>query len=284
MKKIIIFSFIFIFLFSVKQNQTLSQSKEIDFGDGTSKTLTSKAWKALEEKNYEAVLAYTSECMKRYGRIALQQQQSLTKMPEEKNEIFAQWALNDVATCLFIRGKALIAMGNKKEAKKAFNTIIKKLPFAQCWDPQGWFWKVADAAKDQMLFIEKNIEITDYKSSSLISNAWQKFNSKDYESAIIYAKKCIELYEKEALKQQSELKGFLPKEKAFDAWALNDVGTAYFIIGESLTKQGKYKEAYEAFKTLSEKFKYSQCWDPNGWFWKPAKEARKRMQKLRSMH
>ena len=173
-------------------------------------------------------------------------------------------------------------MGNKKEAKKAFNTIIKKLPYAQCWDPQGWFWNVADAAKDQLLLIDKGVKIENYTSESLVSSAWAKLGEKDYDSAIVFAKKCINLYEKEALKQQEKLKGFLPKSKAHDPWALNDVATAYFIMGEAYFKKGEYEKAYEAYKHIVEKLKYAQCWDPQGWFWKVADGAKKKMKKAKA--
>ena len=39
----------------------------LDFGDGTSETLTSKAWDALNDKNYVAAIAYAQTCIERYG-------------------------------------------------------------------------------------------------------------------------------------------------------------------------------------------------------------------------
>ncbi|MCK5214211.1 MAG: hypothetical protein KAR05_02515 [Candidatus Omnitrophica bacterium] len=51
------------------------------------------------------------------------------------------WALNDVATCLFIKGKALIDLNKTEEAKEVFNTLVKEYKYGQSWDSKGWFWK-----------------------------------------------------------------------------------------------------------------------------------------------
>ena len=50
----------------------------------------------------------------------------------------------------FIKGEAYIAEQKYKEAKKVFRIIIRKYRFAQCWDPAGWFWKVAEAAEKRI--------------------------------------------------------------------------------------------------------------------------------------
>ncbi|MBE7159385.1 MAG: beta-glucanase precursor, partial [Rhodospirillales bacterium] len=66
----------------------------------------------------------------------------------------AQWALNDVGTCYFIKGQALESQGKKKDAVAAFKYLSDNLAFAQCWDPKGWFWKPADAARDKTKKLE----------------------------------------------------------------------------------------------------------------------------------
>ena len=70
------------------------------------------------------------------------------------------------------------------------------------------------------------------------------------------------------------------KDKIFNFWALNDVGTALYIKGEALRKAGKNKEAREAYKKLVDEFFYAQCWDPKGWFWKPAEAAQQAIDDL----
>ena len=65
------------------------------------------------------------------------------------------------------------------------------------------------------------------------------------------------------------------KDNIFQYWALNDVGTALFILGEAYRNAGQYEEAAQAYKKLINEYFYAQCWDPKGWFWKPAEAAEK---------
>lgn len=263
---------------------TTAGAREYDFGDMTSQTLTTNAWQAKDVKDYDAVFAYTNKCIELYKGKALVMQASLTDYAAKGTE-FDYWALNDVGTCYFIKGLALQEQGKLEEAKEFFNTIMKDFSYAQCWDPKGWFWKPAQGAKDQLKLIElkeqgKEYDFGDYTSMTLTVNAWGALDKKDYTGVEVYARKCIDLYEAEALKQQAGLTEFLPKEQAFNVWALNDVGTCYYILGEALLIQAKYKEAKNAYSTIIDKFSFAQCWDPRGWFWKPAVGARGKINKI----
>jgi hypothetical protein len=44
-------------------------------------------------------------------------------------------------------GEALMKMGRPEEALKEFEYVIQTYPYAQCWDPKGWFWKVAEVSR-----------------------------------------------------------------------------------------------------------------------------------------
>ena len=274
-------------------------AREYNYGDFSSQQLTGKAWEALESKDYDAVYAYTNKCISLYSGKAKAMEAKLDDFAPKGTE-FDYWALNDVATCYLVKGNALLEQGKIAEAKDAYNTIIKEYGYGQCWDPKGWFWKPAEAAKDKIDLValeEKSgtkYDFGDYTSMTLTVNAWGALEKKDYSGVVVYTNKCAQLYESEALKQQGELKEYLPKDKAFNAWALNDVGTCYFIQGEGLmadgeqlTAQGKtaeakekYKQSKDAYKTIIDKFSFSQCWDPRGWFWKPAVAARGKINKL----
>ncbi|MBI4597239.1 MAG: tetratricopeptide repeat protein [Candidatus Omnitrophica bacterium] len=257
-----------------------ASAAEYDFGDFSSETLATKAWQALEKGEYAAVEAYTGKCISLYESKAEEQSASLTDFaPKEK--AFTYWALNDVATSYFILGKAQLAQGKVEEAKKSFNTVIQKFPFAQCWDPQGWFWKVASASSDRLTTIGTSYNFGDYTSQTLTTKAWEALTAKDFKGVELYTKKCIELYEGEAKKQQASLTEFAPKDKAFNYWALNDVATCYFIAGEALMEQKKHKEAKAAFERVVNDFRFAQCWDPKGWFWKVETGSRGRINKLR---
>lgn len=261
--------------------QQAQQVKEYDFGDFTSSVLTNKAWEALDSRDYDAVLAYTDKCISLYLERAKNQQDSLADFAPPE-EAFDYWALNDVGTCYFIKGKALKAQGKLNEAKEVFEKIINELGFSQCWDPDGWFWKVAEAANDMLNTLGTEYDFGDYTSQTLTVKAWKALDNKDYRGVEIYTKKCIELYSKEAEKQQSSLSDYAPKEKAFNYWALNDVATCHFILGEALMSQKDLKVAEAQFRTVVDKYSFAQCWDPKGWFWKVAVGSRGRLNKLKA--
>jgi tetratricopeptide (TPR) repeat protein len=256
-------------------------AQQYDFGDKSSKTLTGKAWDALKAKDANAVVAYVDECVKNFKTKALEQQASLTDFPP-KETTFDYWALNDVGTCLFIKGMALKEQGNTEAAKKAFSEAAA-MKFAQCWDPeQEAFWKVAEGAEDQIIAMEQGLDFGNYTSETLTVKAWEALGAQNHDAVIAYTRKCIKLYSKEADRMQAELKDYAAKENAFNYWALNDVGTCYFIMGEAYMAKKENAKALEAYKTVVDKYSFSQCWDPKGWFWKPAVAARGKVNKIQA--
>ncbi len=118
----------------------------VDFGDSSSSFLTTKAWEAYNKKDYKTALGFAEQCIKMYKEVALWQQKSLTRYPQKK-DIPKYWALNDVATCCFIAGKSCQKLKDRVQAREYFNFVKKDLYYGSCWDPQGWYWKVADALK-----------------------------------------------------------------------------------------------------------------------------------------
>jgi tetratricopeptide (TPR) repeat protein len=152
-----------------------------------------------------------------------------------------------VATCYFILGQARLAQGRVKDAQQAFRTVIDRFPYAQAWDPKGWFWKVAQGASDKLTTIGTAYDFGDYTSQTLTTKAWEALAKSDTKGVELFTKKCIELYEKDAKEQQASLTEFPPKDKTFNYWALNDVATCYFILGESLMAQNRHQEAKAAF-------------------------------------
>lgn len=126
---------------------------EIDFGDHGSATLTEKAWNSLASQDVDAVLAYADKCISLYEAEAKTMQASLTAFPssEPKEETTRYWALNDVGTCYFIKGQALLIRSDRQGAKAAFEKCANEFGYSQCWDPKGWFWKPADAARQKLV-------------------------------------------------------------------------------------------------------------------------------------
>ncbi|MFG0254175.1 MAG: tetratricopeptide repeat protein [Rhodopirellula sp. JB053] len=131
-------------------------AKSLDFGDYSSSTLTTKGWDAYNAKKYKVAVAYAKECIDRYGKeaVAMQNELDAPVPSSDKDAVQSKWALNDVGTCYFIMGQAFEKLEQTDEAIKVYKKLLKDVPFAQCWDPQGWFWKPADAAKKQVKILE----------------------------------------------------------------------------------------------------------------------------------
>ncbi len=81
----------------------------------------------------------------------------------------------------------------------------------------------------------------DFKSSTLTSKAWAALQANNLDLVKAYTQKCISSFEKQALDMQKGITAPVDtsdKEKVFANWALNDVGTCYFILGSALEKSG----------------------------------------------
>jgi len=81
-----------------------------------------------------------------YKEAAIWQQKGLLKY-SKKEEIPKYWALNDVGTCSFIAFKSCQKLNRNKEAKDYSVFVKEHLSYASCWDPKGWYWKIADGLK-----------------------------------------------------------------------------------------------------------------------------------------
>jgi hypothetical protein len=127
----------------------------------------------------------------------------------------------------------------------------------------------------------KELDFGDHKSETITVKAWGALGAENHDEAIAYADKCIELHGAAALKMQATLKAYASDSEASEHWALNDVGTCYFIKAKALTASGKEKDAKKAYTYLAEKLKFSQCWDPQGWYWFPAEAATEALDELK---
>ena len=116
--------------------------------------LINKAWAVhgiKDEEHYKLTLEYTKQIIDLYKDQADKQQSFLKRFPESKNEIGSAQSLNDVGTAYFIQGECYRDQVKNEEAIKAFKIVMYQYCFAQAWDPRGWFWKVALAAKESIV-------------------------------------------------------------------------------------------------------------------------------------
>jgi tetratricopeptide (TPR) repeat protein len=124
-------------------------------------------------------------------------------------------------------------------------------------------------------------------SEEFVTAAWNAYSQNDFAKAIELSQECIDRWESDAIKQQSAFTQAPSNGKVTDDekkiifanWALNDVGTAYFIKALSLEKLGKTADAKDAYNQVIA-LSYARCWDPQGFFWSPAEAASKNLAKL----
>ena len=129
-------------------------------GDTTA-DLTAQLFPAYEAKNYPKALACSFELERRWSVEATQQQGEkqasdcrYTPDPNDRAafDSFWQkyWALNDVATGLFMRAEIFRIQGKCQEAKAIYTRVMNEYPCAFAWDRSngGFFWNVADGARN----------------------------------------------------------------------------------------------------------------------------------------
>ncbi|TRZ50417.1 hypothetical protein D4Q80_00320 [bacterium] len=136
-------------------NAAFAQDKPLSSGD-----LIVKSWEAHGRYDIEATFKYTQECIDSYKEEAGKEQASLKALPKSKDEIEAVRELNDVATAYFIQAESYMRQEKLEDAKKIFKIIIEKYYYAQAWDQRGWYWQLAEAARQSVKKIETgSIEI-----------------------------------------------------------------------------------------------------------------------------
>ena len=122
--------------------------------------LTTAAWRAFNAKDYPQAIAKAQECIDEFRGSADREQAELEKqkVPSpakgkvtevEKQAIFARGLLNDVGTCYFIIGRSAEYLDRKDLSREAY-THAARYTYARTWDPGGWFWSPAEAAKDRV--------------------------------------------------------------------------------------------------------------------------------------
>ncbi|NQT22876.1 MAG: hypothetical protein HQ579_05470 [Candidatus Omnitrophica bacterium] len=130
------------------------EEKKYDFSDLSHWNLTISGWEKLSEKDYYGAFAYTKKCLELYEEKARLMAKGMKRFVSFGHE--DDYAVvNDVATSRYIMGETYMRQKKYDEAIEEFNLIIKEYPYAQCWDPKGWFWKVAEISKKNVDKINK---------------------------------------------------------------------------------------------------------------------------------
>ena len=134
-------------------------SAEEKKGKPLNERATAAAWMALEAEKFESAIKSADDCIGEFRGAAKRAQEKLEKekavipanptTEEQKQKIFENGLLNDVATCYFIKGRAAEKLGRKEDAKKAYEEA-RRLTYARTWDARGWFWSPAEGAADRL--------------------------------------------------------------------------------------------------------------------------------------
>ena len=122
----------------------------------SSSALIQEAWKALDEGRYADAIDFAQQCIDHYEDEAIQQQADLTsEVPLESGNkatgeaIFANWALNDVATAYFIQGRALSRLEDTVNARLAFEETFG-FPDARALGQDGSLWSPMKEAQEEL--------------------------------------------------------------------------------------------------------------------------------------
>ena len=136
----------------------------------------------------------------------------------------------------------------KDEAKAAYEKLVNAYGFGQCWDPQGWFPKQTETAKEKLGY-QRFSKCSGFWRCSLLQRwgyqkAWKPLSDKNQEAVDAYVGKPLDLYADKAQEMQKSLTEYAweSKEKIFSYWALNDVGTA-LLLREFYRNAGNNEEA-----------------------------------------
>ena len=125
-----------------------------DFGNYSSETLTIKAWKSWDKSDFKGVELYARKCIELWGEKARQMQKQMDGFAQGRFIPYF-WAVNDVGTCHFILGMAYQKQANLTKAREMYAIIIKDFGYAQCWDPRGHYWKVAEVSQMRLAELDK---------------------------------------------------------------------------------------------------------------------------------
>ena len=119
----------------------------------------------------------------------------------------------------------------------------------------------------------------DHAEESYLATAkiWETMERKNWDAAIAQANRVIRVWGPQARRTNNQLKGYATAKDAKKYGNLNAAGVSLLLKGDALSKKGDKAAAKVTYQLLLDQYTYAQVWDPKGWFWKPAEEARKKL-------
>ena len=126
--------------------------------------LTTSAWNALNDGNYQQAIDASQKCIDLYARFADEEQRQLIESgsprphigkihplsEEEIETIMCRGLLNNVAACLFVQGLTYEHLDRLKEAMEAYRKVLRYV-HARVYDPfEKKFWSPEQACQDKL--------------------------------------------------------------------------------------------------------------------------------------
>jgi beta-glucuronidase len=108
-----------------------------------------KGWSALGKRDFEKVDQITDKCIQAYQEKAKKQASKLNSFPAKGEEDKYQ-TMNNLATCYFIKAESYMREGKKQKAIKTFQEVVEDYPYAQSFDPRGWYWSIKEKAESSI--------------------------------------------------------------------------------------------------------------------------------------
>jgi tetratricopeptide (TPR) repeat protein len=203
---------------------------------------------------------------------------------------------NRTATVRFLQGDGYRQLGEFEQAKRILTDVNSKYT--------GTFWLARNKEKIEVppqcrvalwLIGERDKSRFPEDSNDYTSLAWKYLKEDRLDSARFMAMNCIERFRPAAEKQQeAHRQEYGDKQPVLDRdptknesvlrryWALYDVGTCYFILGQACELKAVlavekravaeacafYKDANRNYDIAIQQFPDAQCFDPSGpWYW-----------------
>lgn len=152
-------SLIFLASYSLAINLLAQELKTEELKD--SSQYVQKAWSLSGKGDFNGVHEATAEVFKKFSPEADLEAAKLDKLPT-KETVQNYKIMNDVAICYFIKGEAFRDEGKFPEAIEILQKVINKYPYAQAYDPRGWYWSIKEKAQtiiNQIKGIEEKAQV-----------------------------------------------------------------------------------------------------------------------------
>lgn len=141
---------------------------------------TNAAWECFNKSNWQGAREHSDFVINHFSKLATGMHDMLASRIKDhkaeippigsvtdaqKKETFKYGLMNDVATCYYIKARSLYNLYRKSKADNKSEAELSKLrtelkdsydgcialPYARCWDPQGWFWSPAEGIKQDII-------------------------------------------------------------------------------------------------------------------------------------